>query len=66
MEGCTKIGTPTEIKSLGKDEYGDPPMMRWNYASVVGMLMYLASNSRPDIAFAVHQCARLSLHTAVS
>jgi hypothetical protein len=32
----------------------------WNYASVVGMLMYLAANSRPEIAFAVHQCARFT------
>ena len=57
MEGCTKIGTPTKIKALGKDESGDPLMELWSYASVVGMLMYLVSNSRPDIAFAVHQCA---------
>jgi hypothetical protein len=30
-----------------------------NYASVVAdMLLHLASNSRPDIAFTVHQAAR--------
>jgi hypothetical protein len=29
----------------------------WDYASVVGMLMYLSSNSCLDIAFALHQCA---------
>ena len=58
MNDCARISTPAEIKTLGKDEEGDPPMERWSYASVVGMLMYLASNSRPDIAFAVHQCAR--------
>ena len=35
-------------------------MERWSYASVVGMLLYLVSNSRPDIAFAVHQCAQFT------
>jgi hypothetical protein len=29
-----------------------------SYRSVVGMLNYLAGTSRPDIAFATHQCAR--------
>ena len=60
MEDCSKISTPAETKALGKDEGGEPAMERWSYPSVVGMLMYLASNSRPDIAFAVHQCARFS------
>jgi hypothetical protein len=32
----------------------------WTYASVVGMLMYLASNTRPDISYAVHKAARYS------
>jgi hypothetical protein len=32
----------------------------WNYRSVIGKLMYLANNTRSDIAFATHQCARFS------
>jgi len=34
----------------------------WNYRALVGMLNYLASSSRLDIAFAVHQCARFCSH----
>ena len=30
------------------------------YRSLVGQLNYLAATTRPDIAFAVHQCARFS------
>ena len=33
----------------------DPP---FNYRSALGQLNYLAATSRPEIAFAVHQCAR--------
>jgi hypothetical protein len=29
----------------------------WNYPSVIGQLNYLSKKSRPDISFAVHQCA---------
>ena len=32
----------------------------WNYRSIVGMLLYLSTNSRPDIAFSVSQVARFS------
>jgi Reverse transcriptase (RNA-dependent DNA polymerase) len=32
----------------------------WHYRSVIGKLNYLEKSSRPDIAYAVHQCARFS------
>jgi len=31
---------------------------KWNYRSVIGTMNYLAMNTRPEIAFAVHQCAK--------
>jgi Reverse transcriptase (RNA-dependent DNA polymerase) len=52
--------TPASPVPLGLDPEGEPFIGPWSYASAVGMLMYLASNSRPDIAFAVHQCARFT------
>ena len=52
--------TPATTMGLGADEGGAPQKERWSYPSVVGMLLYLAGNTRPDIAFAVHQCARFS------
>jgi hypothetical protein len=32
----------------------------WDYRSVVGKLNYLEKSTRPDIAYAVHQCARFA------
>jgi hypothetical protein len=31
----------------------------WKYISVIGDLNYLEKHSSPDIAYSVHQCARL-------
>jgi hypothetical protein len=50
--------TPADSKPLTKDIDGDPPDGRYNYASVIGMLQYLQGHSRPDITYAVSQCAR--------
>jgi Reverse transcriptase (RNA-dependent DNA polymerase) len=36
---------------------------KWHYRSVVGKLNYLERSTRPDIAYAVHQCARFSADT---
>jgi hypothetical protein len=48
---------PASPTPLSKDEHGDPQKEDWSYSSVIGMLLYLSSNSRPDIAFAVNQAA---------
>jgi hypothetical protein len=53
----TAIGTPVETSPLPKDANGEPAVGSFNYAAVVGMLLYLSGHTRPDIAFAVHQCA---------
>jgi len=36
-------------KPLGRDLAGSPFSQDFNYASVVGMMMYLCNNSRPDM-----------------
>ncbi len=54
------VSTPAVATPLVKDADGVPFDNSFNYASVVGMCMYLCNNSRPDIAFAVNQCSRFS------
>ena len=52
--------TPASHEPLVKDDLGDPPDGNYNYASVIGMLQYLQGHSRPDITYAVSQCARFT------
>ena len=60
MEDCNSVGTPASTTPLNTDKEGDKFLESWDYATVIGMLMYLSTNSRPDIAYAVHQCARFT------
>ena len=53
----TKL-TPASVSPLVKDEDGPAGDGHFNYASVVGMLLYLSGHSRPDITYAVNCCAR--------
>ena len=50
--------TPAAFGALPKDEGGEPAEGKFSYASVVGMLLYLCGHSRPELQFAVSQCAR--------
>ena len=60
MDNCNHRTTPAATHPLGTDANGPRCKELWDYASVVGMLMYICSNSRPDIQYAVHQCARFT------
>jgi hypothetical protein len=54
----TNKWTPAETKLLTCDTDGEPIQGSYSYASVVGMMLYLAGHTRPDIAYAVNCCAR--------
>ena len=57
MEHCNGFPTPTKVKApLGTYINGSEANIDWpnSYASVIGMMLYLTSNTRPDISFAVH------------
>jgi hypothetical protein len=45
---------------LRRDLNGEPFDEKWEYRSIVGKLNFLEKSTRPEIAYAVHQCARFS------
>ena len=59
----TKFEAPLGIDVNGSEAKRDRPN---SYASVIVMVLYLSSNTRTDISFAVHQCARFTHNTQVS
>ena len=64
MEDCNGLPTPTKVEApLGTDINGSEDKRNWpnSYASVIEMMLYLASNTRPEISFAVHQYAGLHI-----
>jgi hypothetical protein len=60
MMDCNPNWTPATQLCLGSDPEGAPMVEEWSYPSIVGMLLYLSTNTRPDIAFAVSQVARFN------
>jgi hypothetical protein len=56
-----KHHTPAAPVPLGSDKDGDPFDEELSYSAATGMLLYILSNTRPDIQFApVHEVARFS------
>jgi hypothetical protein len=45
---------------LRRDLDGKPFAEKWEYRSIIGKLNFLEKSTRPEIAYAVHQCARFS------
>ena len=60
MVDCNPNWTPASTTPLGSDPDGEPMDEVWNYRSIIGMLLYLTTNTRPDCALAVSQAARFS------
>ena len=60
MTDCNPNWTPAIQQTLGIDPDGEPMNETWSYPSIVGMLLYLSTNTRPDISFAVSQVARFN------
>jgi hypothetical protein len=60
MEDCDFKPTPCKQTTLATDGDGPYHSECWEYASAVGMLMYIAGNAHPELAFAVHQCAHFT------
>lgn len=53
------------VEPLGKCALDPSSSGTFNYRSVIGMMMYLGNNTRPDCSFAIHQCARFSIDPRV-
>ena len=60
MENASPKDTPAAVEPLGADKDGAPFKEDWSYPAAIGMLLYLSSNTRPDLQFAVHQAARFT------
>ena len=69
MEHCNGFPTPTKVEALLViDVNGSETEKDWpnSCCYVTGMMLYLASKTRPDISFPVHQCDRFTHNTKAS
>ena len=60
MQNCNPNSVPAAQATLGADKDRPPMEEHWNYRAICGMLLYLSTNSRPDITMAVSQICRFS------
>lgn len=60
LNDCNANYIPADRVPLGLDPDGLPHDETWSYSTVVGMLLFLITNTRPDCAYAVSQVARFN------
>ena len=58
MQEATSRETPAVMEPIGADKDGEPFDEEWSYPAAVGMLLYLSTNTRPDLQFALHSVSR--------
>ena len=63
---ATSTKTAADYGTLPKDVDGDCCNADFNYASIVGMLLYLLGHSRPELAFSISQYARYTFSSKIS
>eukprot|EP00957_Ditylum_brightwellii_P073693 5600475-Ditylum_brightwellii.AAC.1 len=54
LQNADPVCVPAPKAALGQDKDGTPFEGDFNYASVIGMMMYVSNNTCPDIAFAIN------------
>jgi hypothetical protein len=57
MENCNPNWVPATKEAFGIDPEGKPIEEDWSFLSIIRMLLYLLTNTRPHIAFTVSQVA---------
>ena len=60
LEDCKPNWMPTSQVTLGSDPNGPDITEAWSYPSIIGMLLYLCTNTHPNISFAVSQVAHFN------
>ena len=62
LDDASPNKTPAEYGPLPKDQDVKCCNANFNYASIVGMMLYLQGHSRPKISFDVSQCAHYTFN----
>ena len=70
MEDTNTCIVPAALTPLCTDEERESFKEEWDYATIIGISMFLSTNSRPYITYAVNQCARCThcprnIHAAI-
>jgi len=58
MSDCNPNALPALLTALGSNKAGPSMDETWSYRGICGMLLYLSTNTGPDISFAVSQVYR--------